>query len=30
VMKVKLLLIFAGVVGIGIMLTGYLFNFILR
>lgn len=28
-MKLKLILIFAGVVGIGIMLTGYLFNMIL-
>ncbi|MBF0531946.1 MAG: permease [Candidatus Omnitrophica bacterium] len=30
VMKLKLLLIFASVVGIGIVLTGYLFNCILR
>jgi uncharacterized membrane protein YraQ (UPF0718 family) len=30
VMKLKLLLIFASVVGAGIILTGYLFNFILR
>ena len=30
VMKLKLLVIFASVVGIGILLTGYLFNFILR
>jgi uncharacterized membrane protein YraQ (UPF0718 family) len=30
VMKLKLLLIFASVVGCGIMLTGYLFNLILR
>ena len=30
VMKLKLLVIFASVVGIGIILTGYLFNFILR
>jgi len=30
VMKVRLILIFAGVVGIGIMLTGYLFNAILK
>jgi uncharacterized membrane protein YraQ (UPF0718 family) len=29
VMKVKLILIFAGIVGIGIMLTGFLFNWIL-
>jgi len=29
VMKVKLILIFATVVGIGILLTGYLFNFVL-
>lgn len=29
VMKLKLILIFAGIVGFGIMLTGYLFNFIL-
>ena len=29
VMKVKLILIFAGIVGLGIMLTGYLFNIIL-
>lgn len=29
VMKTKLILIFAGIVGIGIMFTGYLFNFIL-
>jgi uncharacterized membrane protein YraQ (UPF0718 family) len=30
VMKTKLILIFAGIVGIGIIFTGYLFNFILR
>ncbi|TAM43337.1 permease [bacterium] len=30
VMKFKLLVIFAAVVGLGIILTGYLFNFILR
>jgi uncharacterized membrane protein YraQ (UPF0718 family) len=30
VMKTKLILIFAGIVGIGIMFTGYLFNFILH
>lgn len=30
VMKAKLILIFAGIVGIGIMLTGYLFNVILQ
>lgn len=30
VMKTKLILIFAGIVGIGIMFTGYLFNFILK
>ena len=30
VMKAKLLLIFAGVVGSGIIFTGYLFNFILK
>ena len=30
VMKLKLLVIFATVVGIGIIMTGYLFNFILR
>ncbi|MFH1148359.1 MAG: permease [Pseudomonadota bacterium] len=29
VMKVKLLAVFAGIVGLGIMFTGYLFNFIL-
>ncbi len=29
VMKVKLILIFAGIVGLGIMFTGYLFNWIL-
>jgi len=29
-MKIKLLAIFAGVVGIGIIFTGYLFNFILK
>ena len=29
VMKIKLILIFAGIVGIGIIFTGYLFNFIL-
>lgn len=30
VMKVKLIFIFAGIVGIGIMFTGYLFNLIMR
>ena len=30
VMKTKLILIFAGVVGLGIMFTGYLFNIILK
>ena len=30
VMKTKLILIFAGIVGIGIMFTGYLFNLILK
>jgi uncharacterized protein len=30
VMKIRLLAIFAGVVGIGIIFTGYLFNFILK
>ncbi|MFA6321952.1 MAG: permease [Candidatus Buchananbacteria bacterium] len=30
VMKIKLILIFAGIVGFGIILTGYLFNFILK
>ncbi|MFA5075953.1 MAG: permease [Patescibacteria group bacterium] len=30
IMKTKLILLFAGVVGLGIMFTGYLFNFILR
>jgi uncharacterized membrane protein YraQ (UPF0718 family) len=30
VMKIKLLAIFAGIVGIGIIFTGYLFNFILK
>jgi len=30
VMKIKLLTIFAGVVGMGIIFTGYLFNFILK
>ena len=30
VMKTKLIIIFASVVGVGIMLTGYLFNFILK
>ncbi len=29
VMKIKLILIFAGIVGVGIMFTGYLFNWIL-
>jgi uncharacterized membrane protein YraQ (UPF0718 family) len=29
VMKIRLILIFAGIVGIGIIFTGYLFNFIL-
>lgn len=30
VMKTKLILIFAGIIGVGIIFTGYLFNFILR
>ncbi len=30
VMKIKLLFIFAGIVGLGIIFTGYLFNFILK
>ncbi|MCX6812320.1 MAG: permease [Candidatus Berkelbacteria bacterium] len=30
VMKTKLILIFAGIVGIGIIFTGYLFNFVLK
>ncbi|MFA7653410.1 MAG: permease, partial [Candidatus Omnitrophota bacterium] len=30
VMKLKLLIIFASVVGTGIIITGYLFNFIIR
>ena len=30
VMKTRLIALFAGIVGIGIMFTGYLFNFILR
>ena len=30
VMKIKLILIFAGIVGIGIILTGFLFNYILK
>ena len=30
IMKTKLILIFAGIVGVGIMLTGYLFNLILN
>ncbi|MGE5426009.1 MAG: permease [Bacillota bacterium] len=30
VMKMRLLLIFAGIVGVGIMFTGYLFNYILK
>jgi hypothetical protein len=30
VMKLKLILFYAGVVGIGIMLTGFLFNAILK
>jgi len=30
VMKTKLILIFAGIVGIGIIITGYLFNLILK
>jgi len=29
VMKIKLILIFSGIVGIGIIFTGYLFNLIL-
>lgn len=30
VMKIRLILIFVGIVGVGIMFTGYLFNFILK
>jgi uncharacterized membrane protein YraQ (UPF0718 family) len=30
VMKTRLILVFAGVVGAGIMLTGYLFNFVIK
>jgi len=30
VMKTKLILIFAGIVGVGIIFTGYLFNFIIK
>lgn len=30
VMKVKLIIIFAGIVGIGIIFTGYLFNLVLK
>jgi len=30
VMKTKLILIFASIVGLGIMFTGYLFNFIVK
>lgn len=30
IMKTKLILIFAGIVGVGIMIIGYLFNFILK
>ncbi|MFA5032969.1 MAG: permease [bacterium] len=30
VMKTKLILVFAGIVGIGIIFTGYLFNFIIK
>jgi uncharacterized membrane protein YraQ (UPF0718 family) len=30
VMKTKLILIFAGIVGAGIIFTGYLFNLILK
>jgi len=30
IMKTKLILIFAGIVGVGITITGYLFNFILK
>jgi len=30
IMKIKLLVIFAGIVGIGIIFTGYLFNFLLK
>ena len=30
VMKLKLILIFAGIVGVGIIFTGYLFNYILK
>ncbi len=30
VMKTRLILVFAGVVGTGIMLTGYLFNFVIK
>jgi uncharacterized membrane protein YraQ (UPF0718 family) len=28
-MKIKLILIFAGVVGVGIIITGYIFNYVL-
>jgi len=30
VMKIKLIIIFASIVGLGILLTGYLFNFVLK
>ena len=30
VMKVKLILIFAGIVGLGIIFTGYLFNIVIK
>ena len=30
VMKIKLIFIFAGIVAIGIILTGYLFNLVLK
>jgi uncharacterized membrane protein YraQ (UPF0718 family) len=30
VMKTKLILIFASIVGLGIIFTGYLFNYILK
>jgi uncharacterized membrane protein YraQ (UPF0718 family) len=30
VMKTRLIILFAGVVGIGIIFTGYFFNFVLR
>jgi len=30
VMKVRLIIIFAGIVGVGIIFTGYLFNLVLQ